>query len=601
MGLLDDTLFGLVGSPGSTDGGAELNELLQRLQAAQNLDPGKAAMTPMAGLSMQNIPMPTVAGGKGDKLPMTAQGTQNTAPSVDSRYLESGTGKQYQQFSPFETSTQNTNPNPYAVFNGFDTAIEPTRSPQSGRHGYPIGSEVEFPVSNMAAKSDRAPAPDMPERHPLRAAFMEQQASPPPSEANPVNVNPQAAPQVSSGKPQYGPRTAQASTGVMSDGDFGPTFAERLANFGDALTGRASGGELAGLTRQRKATFDALIKMGVEPEVARGAVFNPDLLKGVLTQRLAKGKVPDANKQIMWGRDERPGSPTFGQDIPVQSNDAGEINPSKIPDGIRINNGLKKIGETATSNIMQDAAGNTFSMPKDIGDAEFQKQTAQEAAKVRQNMPNINNDAVYLIRAIDEALGDNALGMATGPLGGRTPNWSGRAQRAQSRIDQIQGKTFLAAFNSLRGGGQITEAEGSKATIALNRMQNQKLNDKDYRKAAEEFREGVVDMLNAARRRAGLAPFAAESFQTYQTLKQAYDRAAGPTGFENPSQSQGPTLTPMDRPDRTRPRGMPERAPDNAQTTVIDGQTVKVMPNPNFNPKQPESQSNPRFFYDDGK
>ena len=40
-----------------------------------------------------------------------------------------------------------------------------------------------------------------------------------------------------------------------------------------------------------------------------------------------------------------------------------------------------------------------------------------------------------------------------------------------ARFEQIKGGVFLQAFNSLRGGGQITESEGSKATAALLRAQ----------------------------------------------------------------------------------------------------------------------------------
>lgn len=39
-----------------------------------------------------------------------------------------------------------------------------------------------------------------------------------------------------------------------------------------------------------------------------------------------------------------------------------------------------------------------------------------------------------------------------------------------SLVDQAKGKAFLEAFNSLKGGGQITEIEGKKATDAIARL-----------------------------------------------------------------------------------------------------------------------------------
>jgi hypothetical protein len=40
----------------------------------------------------------------------------------------------------------------------------------------------------------------------------------------------------------------------------------------------------------------------------------------------------------------------------------------------------------------------------------------------------------------------------------------------QAMYDQIQGGAFMQAFETLKGGGQITEKEGEKGTAAINRM-----------------------------------------------------------------------------------------------------------------------------------
>jgi len=39
-----------------------------------------------------------------------------------------------------------------------------------------------------------------------------------------------------------------------------------------------------------------------------------------------------------------------------------------------------------------------------------------------------------------------------------------------ARLDQIRGTTFLQAFESLKGGGAITEVEGKKAEQAIARL-----------------------------------------------------------------------------------------------------------------------------------
>jgi hypothetical protein len=55
-----------------------------------------------------------------------------------------------------------------------------------------------------------------------------------------------------------------------------------------------------------------------------------------------------------------------------------------------------------------------------------------------------------------------------------------------TRHGQITSGTFLKAFESLRGGGQITEIEGKKATEAFNRMSIAS-SEKEYKAAAEDY------------------------------------------------------------------------------------------------------------------
>lgn len=60
-----------------------------------------------------------------------------------------------------------------------------------------------------------------------------------------------------------------------------------------------------------------------------------------------------------------------------------------------------------------------------------------------------------------------------------------------TRIEQLQGQSFLQAYERLRGGGQITEVEGKKAEAAISRLRSG-LSPEDYRAALGELR-GVVE------------------------------------------------------------------------------------------------------------
>jgi len=67
----------------------------------------------------------------------------------------------------------------------------------------------------------------------------------------------------------------------------------------------------------------------------------------------------------------------------------------------------------------------------------------------------------------------------------------------------IKGQAFLEAFRSLKGGGQITEAEGQKATEALLKLDKAQ-NEKDFVKYAREFQENLQRGMELAKNKAGV-------------------------------------------------------------------------------------------------
>lgn len=164
--------------------------------------------------------------------------------------------------------------------------------------------------------------------------------------------------------------------------------------------------------------------------------------------------------------------------------------------------------DTGTEIITFDRYGNElFRTPKDVRGAEREKKVGEGEADAIINLPQAEAAAGRMVRYIDDALNDPDLGRVTGVVGGAVPTWldsnpEGSA-RAQSRIDQILGATFLQAFESLKGGGQITEVEGQKATDALNRLRTQTMSDEDYKRTLAEFRQDVLELVGIARRKAG--------------------------------------------------------------------------------------------------
>lgn len=120
---------------------------------------------------------------------------------------------------------------------------------------------------------------------------------------------------------------------------------------------------------------------------------------------------------------------------------------------------------------------------------------AREAAKARTaaagDLPRIEANATELLGTLDaleQAPGFNRLWGAYS----LAPVIPGTEQADAFAIwEQIQGKAFLEAFNTLKGGGQITEKEGEKATEAITRLAQRKQSIAGAQAAIRDLR-GVV-------------------------------------------------------------------------------------------------------------
>jgi hypothetical protein len=73
-----------------------------------------------------------------------------------------------------------------------------------------------------------------------------------------------------------------------------------------------------------------------------------------------------------------------------------------------------------------------------------------------------------------------------------------------ARFKQVQGQAFLQAYETLRGGGHITEAEGTKGTAAINRM-GLAQSEREFITAARELQEVVEAGIKRARGRLNAA------------------------------------------------------------------------------------------------
>lgn len=127
---------------------------------------------------------------------------------------------------------------------------------------------------------------------------------------------------------------------------------------------------------------------------------------------------------------------------------------------------------------------------------------AKLRTEARLDAPKAIAQGEETIRLVDDLLKAPGMKQAVGAsrmLGiQKIPGTS--AKDFDVRLDQLKGQQFLQAFESLKGGGAITEIEGKKATDAIARM-DAASSEAEFTKAAREFqsviRQGVARAKNA--------------------------------------------------------------------------------------------------------
>lgn len=151
----------------------------------------------------------------------------------------------------------------------------------------------------------------------------------------------------------------------------------------------------------------------------------------------------------------------------------------------------------------------------------------QEARSV---LPKIEQQANQLRDIITKTLNHPGLNYSVG-VWGNAPTIPGTPQAdVRALQDQIQGATFLQAFEGLKGGGAITEPEGKKATDAIARLSRAQ-SPTAYREALQDLMQVLDVGVARAYKSAGMQqPGAQGASQGMAMPKSAQDYASLPSG-----------------------------------------------------------------------
>lgn len=135
---------------------------------------------------------------------------------------------------------------------------------------------------------------------------------------------------------------------------------------------------------------------------------------------------------------------------------------------------------------------------KDVAGEAAQKEMGEAQGKATADLPRQEDNATLALKTITDIRNHPGKSWGTGATG-IIPGIPGTEQRGfVNLVDQAKGQVFLQAFNSLRGGGQITEAEGAKATQALARLDRAQ-SPKDFDAALDDLEEIINAGLSRAR------------------------------------------------------------------------------------------------------
>lgn len=204
------------------------------------------------------------------------------------------------------------------------------------------------------------------------------------------------------------------------------------------------------------------------------------------------------------------GTPIYGTDesgnaAVGQLTKDGKLIVPQTPSGFRVAPNTGQI-DTGTGTLVYDkrTGADVRNVRKDVAGEASEKAigAVQGAAAAEIGSEQVNS--AQITRQINDLKNDPDFASVIGSVQGRIPAWAqGESQRrVQSKINQLKGGAFLQAFNLLKGGGDITEAEGAKAEQAMARM-DQAQSEGDFKQALDDFSGAVSSGLDKLKARAG--------------------------------------------------------------------------------------------------
>jgi hypothetical protein len=154
------------------------------------------------------------------------------------------------------------------------------------------------------------------------------------------------------------------------------------------------------------------------------------------------------------------------------------------------------------------------------------KEEGKKLTEMRIALPKTERSANTTLSTIDDLLKhpgfSDVIGMPdilTGIYSPPTTN----ARDFKQKYEQVKGKAFMAAYDSMRGTGSITDAEGKRAETAIAAISDPYISEKEFKRNAEIFKSTIRNGIDNERMQVGQEPrykkFSADEKAAFQWLQ----------------------------------------------------------------------------------
>lgn len=236
-------------------------------------------------------------------------------------------------------------------------------------------------------------------------------------------------------------------------------------------------------------------KYGLDPNSPEGKSY---ILTGKLPDSFNNGGQPEVglNPAYGVGPDGKTGA--------IQFSKSGKAVQTQLPEGFSLSREPIKVDLGTSIQLIDPITRQPIGNPiaKDIAGAEKAKEVGSAQGQAEVALPQVIANSQSILNTIDQVKNHPGKKYSLGAMS-MAPTIPGTPQADfRASLDQLKGQTFLQAYQTLRGGGAITDVEGKKGENALVRMQTAQT-QASFDSALDDFKGIVKSGMDRARAKAG--------------------------------------------------------------------------------------------------